>query len=101
VIGLVTYAEVGMGRLVGDGYLYFYVQDVIVEPKYQGLGIGKEIMTYISRYIETNGLPGTSVTVGLMSAMGKEGFYEKLGFTARPNEGYGAGMMKYVKIKAN
>lgn len=35
---------VGMGRLVGDGIMYWYVQDVIVNPRYQGYGIGKAIM---------------------------------------------------------
>jgi ribosomal protein S18 acetylase RimI-like enzyme len=29
---------VGCGRVVGDGGVYFYVQDVIVVPELQGLG---------------------------------------------------------------
>jgi hypothetical protein len=29
---------VGCGRVVGDGGIYFYVQDVIVVPGLQGLG---------------------------------------------------------------
>jgi hypothetical protein len=29
---------VGCGRVVGDGGVYFYVQDVIVVPGLQGLG---------------------------------------------------------------
>ena len=23
---------IGMGRVVGDGYMYFYIQDVVVDP---------------------------------------------------------------------
>jgi len=85
---------IGMGRLVGDGFLYWYVQDVIVTPQYQGYGIGKTIMEYLFRYIEKNSLPDTTVTIGLMAAKGKDAFYEKLGFTARPNDIYGSGMIK-------
>ena len=31
---------VAMGRLVGDGAMYWYIQDVAVLPEYQGTGIG-------------------------------------------------------------
>ena len=86
---------VGMGRLVGDGVIYWYVQDVVVKPEYQARGIGKKIMAYLLQHIEKNSLPNTKVSVGLMAAEGKEGFYEKLGFFTRPNETYGAGMMKF------
>ena len=39
-----------------------------------------------------NSLPGTCVSLNLMSAKGKEAFYEKLGFKRRPSETDGAGM---------
>src|SRR4029453_10256611 len=35
---------VGMGRLVGDGVKYFYVQDLAVLPAYQGQGIGTALL---------------------------------------------------------
>jgi len=35
---------VGMGRIVGDGGLFFQVVDVAVEPEHQGQGLGKRIM---------------------------------------------------------
>ena len=88
---------VGMGRLVGDGVIYWYVQDVVVKPEYQARGIGKKIMEYLLRYIKKNSLPNTTVSIGLMAVKGKEGFYEKLGFFTRPNETYGAGMMKFYQ----
>jgi len=89
---------VGMGRLVGDGIMYWYVQDVIVDPQYQGKGIGKEIIQLLTQYVEKNSLPNTTVTIGLMAAKGKEDFYKKLGFIARPTEMYGPGMIKHHDI---
>ena len=26
---------IGMGRIVGDGAIYFYIQDIVVHPKYK------------------------------------------------------------------
>ena len=89
---------VGMGRLVGDGYIYWYVQDVVIDPEYQGRGIGKEIMRYLTEYIENNSIPDTEVTIALMAAIGKEDFYTKLGYFTRPTEKFGPGMMKFHKI---
>ena len=89
---------IGMGRLVGDGIMYWYVQDVIVCPEYQGHGIGKTIMDYLIRYIEKSSLPNTTVTIGLMAAKGKDDFYQRLGFISRPSEIYGAGMIKLHQI---
>lgn len=31
---------IGMGRLVGDGVMYWYLQEIIVLPQFQGQGIG-------------------------------------------------------------
>lgn len=84
---------VGMARLVGDGVLYWYVQDVIVNPAYQGYGIGKLLMAHIMQHIEKTSILDTTVTIGLMAAKGKDAFYEKLGFHVRPSETEGAGMI--------
>ena len=88
---------IGMGRLVGDGFIYWYVQDVHVNPNYQGKGIGKEIMRLLENYVERNRLPDTFTTIGLTVAKGKDGFYEKLGYIPRPNENCGAGMGKLLQ----
>ena len=32
---------IGCGRVVGDGGIYYYIQDVMVLPEYQRRGIGK------------------------------------------------------------
>lgn len=43
-------------------------------------------------------LPGTGVSLCLMCAKGKEGFYEKLGFFRRPCEWEGAGMEMEIEL---
>lgn len=85
---------IGYGRIVGDGGFTFYIQDIIVLPSYQRLGLGNTIMTELMEYITSTYPPGSSV--GLMSAKGKEDFYKKFGFVERPNESYGAGMIQYL-----
>ncbi len=72
---------VGMGRLVGDGAMYWYLQDIIVLPEYQEKGIGKNIVNRLLKHIKSTAIPGTKIEVGLTSVKGKEPFYEKLGFS--------------------
>ncbi len=31
---------IGFGRIIGDGGLYFYIQDLIVHPEFQNKGYG-------------------------------------------------------------
>lgn len=89
---------VGMGRLIGDNSRIVYIQDLLIKPAYQKKGIGTEIINRLLNYIKCNALPNTTITVGLMSAKGKEDFYTKLGFRLRPNEKEGNGMMMNIKI---
>jgi GNAT superfamily N-acetyltransferase len=35
---------IGMGRVIGDGGLFFQVVDIAVEPEHQGRGLGKAIV---------------------------------------------------------
>ena len=44
---------IGMGRIVGDGAIYYYIQDIVVHPEYQGQGIGKKIMKEVHSHSET------------------------------------------------
>lgn len=97
VVAICDETVIGMGRLVGDGIMYWYIQDVVVLPEYQGNGIGKAIIKMLINYAENNSLPETKATIGLMAAKDKESFYEKLGFSSRPNNSSGAGMtMKFI-----
>jgi GNAT superfamily N-acetyltransferase len=85
---------IGVGRVVGDGYMYFYVQDVVVEPSYQQLGIGALLMKEIELYLSINAKAGS--TIGLFAAKGKERFYLKYGYQERSGDPLGKGMCKFV-----
>ncbi len=84
---------VGMGRIVGDGAIYFYIQDVIVIPSYQGKGIGVLIMNEIEEYIEENAFNNSFI--GLMAADGVKKFYHKFGYLERAETR--PGMSKLIK----
>lgn len=84
----------GFGRVVGDGVLYFYLQDVIVRPEFRGQGVGRLIVEALLDEVLRQAPVGA--TIGLMAAEGKEGFYEKFGFTRRPTDRLGAGMTRFV-----
>jgi GNAT superfamily N-acetyltransferase len=75
---------VACGRVVGDGGMYFYVQDVIVAPEHRGRGLGAQVMSAILDYVGRAARPGAFV--GLMAAEGVEGFYERYGFQRRPDD---------------
>lgn len=91
VIAVCNGEVIGMGRLVGDGVMYWYLQEIIVLPEFQGRGIGTKIVNRLLRYIEENTTPGTFVSVGLTAATGKDTFYEKFGFSKS------LGMTKYIE----
>ena len=87
---------IGMGRIVGDGAVIWYIQDLIVIPEYQGQGIGQMIIESLINYVEEIQLPGTRIMLDLMCAVGRENFYKKFGFIARPTDKLGPGMIKYI-----
>lgn len=88
---------VGMGRIVGDGSVICYVQDLIVRPDVQHLGVGSILLNALTEYVESITLDGTEMMFDLMCAKGRETFYEKHGFIARPTDSLGPGMIRYIK----
>jgi ribosomal protein S18 acetylase RimI-like enzyme len=86
---------VGMARIIGDGGMVYYIQDVIVIPDYQRQGIGTQMMDMIMVFIRLHASHNS--IIGLMSAVGKEAFYERYGFTVRPTDKLGAGMTMHWK----
>ncbi|WP_448549933.1 GNAT family N-acetyltransferase [Thalassotalea fusca] len=86
---------IAMGRVIGDGAMFFYVQDVVVDPSNQNQGLGKLVMEHIEAYLAKVVKKGA--TVGLLASKGKEGFYQKFGYCARNGENLGMGMCKFVK----
>ena len=70
---------VGMARCITDnGYLYLLC-DIIINPNYQGMGIGKKMLL---RFIDEikNSIGNSYAKLYIMSLKGKEGFYKSLGF---------------------
>jgi GNAT superfamily N-acetyltransferase len=84
---------VGIVRIVGDGRIAFFIKDLVVMPGYQGRGIGRLLMESVFEYLNT--AAADRAYIGLMSTVGKEAFYEKLGFVRRPNTEYGSGMFMF------
>ncbi len=84
---------IAMGRLIGDG-MYYIIVDIIVNPKYQGKGIGTKIINKILEYIDLHTPKDSRVSIQLISENGKEDFYENMGFKRIPHEGCGSGMRK-------
>lgn len=85
---------VGMGRLVGDGVMYWYLQEVVVLPEFQRKGIGTMIVNHLVDYAVANSVTGKFTTIGGVSAKGKETFYEKMGFEIISN-----GIKRMIQIK--
>ena len=76
---------IGFGRIVTDGVLHAMIYDMIVQPSYQGHGIGTQILSLlVTRCNETN-----IRDIQLFCAVDKRQFYEKNGFEARPINGPG------------
>lgn len=65
---------VAVGRALADGRDCSYICGVAVHPDYQGIGIGKEIVTKLVT------LSKEHKKIILYAAVGKEPFYRKLGF---------------------
>jgi len=83
VYGVVVVWEgntVGMGRIVGDGAMYFYIQDVAVLPEHQNSGLGKWIMERLIDFIKKSRHSNGVAFAGLFASEGKDKFYKRLGF---------------------
>ena len=96
IFGISVYNDesiIGSGRIVGDGGLCFYIQDIMVLKSFQNKGIGSEIVTLLMDYLEENA-PFNSY-IGLMASKGLEKFYSRYGFISRPNDFFGSGMTQF------
>ena len=54
---------VGMGRVIGDGGLFFQVVDIAVEPPHQGRGLGKAIVSAIVTHLKETAPAGAYVSL--------------------------------------
>lgn len=88
---------VGMARVVGDGGYVYFICDVIVRPDYQSRGLGRHIIETVLSWLREQVGEEDTIMINLMSALGKEPFYEKLGFHKRPFDNHGSGMSQWLE----
>ena len=62
---VVEYAgkAVGMGRVIGDGGLFFQVVDIAVDPAHQGRGLGKAIVQALTARLREAATTGAYVSL--------------------------------------
>jgi ribosomal protein S18 acetylase RimI-like enzyme len=72
---------VGIGRVIGDGGLFYDIVDIAVAAQHQHKGVGKMIMDSLMSYIDANAPPSSLIC--LMANQGVAPFYERYGFKAR------------------
>jgi ribosomal protein S18 acetylase RimI-like enzyme len=65
---------VGVGRALADGFDCSYICHIAVLPNYQGLGLGKSIVSKLVEFSKGH------KKIILYSNPGKEDFYRKVGF---------------------
>ncbi len=81
---------VGFGRVVSDEALHAMIYDLIVIPAYQQQSLGTQILEMlVKKCLDTH-----IRDIQLFCAKGKQAFYEKRGFVARPADAPG---MQYRK----
>lgn len=81
---------VGMGRVIGDGGLFFLVVDIAVEPAHQGKGLGKAIMSaLVARLREA---APSRAHVALIADGEAHRLYAQYGFTLTAPGGVGMQM---------
>lgn len=88
---------IATARVIWDGGYAAYICDVMVSPEYQRKGIGSQMINKIMNYLKNQLKSGWKIMITLVSAQGKESFYEKFGFEKRPNEYLGNGMSQWIE----
>lgn len=77
---------VGMGRVISDRVIIGIICGVGVLPKYQSIGIGREIVERLIQHCEQN-----KVIPQLMCVEKLQSYYESIGF-----EAFSIGMTKHI-----
>ena len=71
---------IGFARCTGDGVIEATIWDVAINPVYQGLGLGKELMKYLLKELKLIGL--SKVTLFADAEVVK--FYKNQGWNLEP-----------------
>ncbi|TCC89090.1 GNAT family N-acetyltransferase [Pedobacter frigiditerrae] len=65
---------IAFGRVVGDGRYYAMLADIVVDPDFQGQGLGKYLVTTLNNQLENYHF------VNLSAAPGADPFYKSMGW---------------------
>lgn len=79
VVAMKDGEAVGMGRIVGDGVHYFYIQDVIVHPEHTDDGLGSQIVGHLLDWIAATA--PSEAFVGLFASPEAVDLYREFRFT--------------------
>ncbi|MBN1976682.1 MAG: GNAT family N-acetyltransferase [Anaerolineae bacterium] len=82
VVAICDGQTIGMGRVVGDGAIFYYVQDVAVLPAHQGKGVGSQIVGRLTDMVKREA--PEKAFLGVFAAEGTLSFYERFGFGQHP-----------------
>lgn len=81
---------IGMGRVVGDGGLNFELVDIAVDPKCQGLGLGKQIVSALVGHLKSTA--PESAYVSLIADGDAQRLYAQFGFEPTAPKSIGMAM---------
>jgi len=70
--------QVGFGRAVTDYTVFSWIADIVVEPQYRSIGLGKWMMECVSTH------PAIKNTQMVLQTRDAHALYEKYGFTKNP-----------------
>ena len=82
-----THRLIGMGRIIGDGGTVYQLVDIAVDPNYQGLKIGTQIMEHLMLFV--NESINQQAYVNLIADIPADKLYEKFGFVKTEPKGIG------------
>lgn len=89
-----TKKPVAFARATGDGVFNAIIWDVVVDPSFQGIGLGKAVMERLIQELLGRGI----CNIALYSEPRVLGFYRPLGFVADPD---GIRAMVYSRKQKN
>ena len=72
--------HIGMLRIIGDYAYAFYFNDVIVDPAFRGMGVGRKLVDFSINYIQNEHCKDHLFTVSLFANCNVCSFYQKIGF---------------------
>jgi len=72
---------IGMGRVIGDNGLHYYISDLMVRPEWQRQGVGSALMSELMNWL--NEIPYSNSVVGILPTKGLTSFYQNFGFQAQ------------------